>query len=402
MLEILLGIVIVLLITAIVYSTALAGKLNRLLDEKHRLVLQDLHDGLIKQGDRVSSSLTDTSERLRTIVSQELKETRTVMQSLQLTLNESFAKNRETIAQQLSDMTIKMQTKLTERLDEGFKKTNETFTNVMTRLAVIDEAQKKIDGLTTNVVSLQELLGDKRSRGAFGEIQLETLVRNIFPNNPQQPVYAFQYTFSNNSRVDCVLFLPEPTGTVAIDAKFPLENYRRMLDKELSESERGTAQRQFKSDIKKHIDDISEKYIIPNETSDGAVMFTPAEAVFAEIHAYHADLIEYAMKRRVWIASPTTLMAMLNTARAVLKDVETRQQIHIIKAELGNLGKDFARFDERMRKLADHIRQAGKDVDEVHTSSRKITQRFAQIEAVELDLENPLKNAKLENTEEDV
>jgi DNA recombination protein RmuC len=266
--------------------------------------------------------------------------------------------------------------KVSERLDEGFKKTNDTFVSVMARLATIDEAQKKIDGLTTNVVSLQQLLGDKRSRGAFGEVQLEALVHNILPTQS----YEMQYTLPNGSRVDCMLMLPEPTGMVAVDSKFPLENYRRMMASEAG------AEKQFKADIKKHVDDIADKYIIPKVTSDGAVMFVPAEAVFAEIHGHHSDVVEYAMQRRVWIVSPTTLMAVLNTARAVMKDVETRKQVHIIQDELGKLGKDFGRFDERMKKLADHIRLANKDVDEVQISSRKISERFASIERVELEI----------------
>jgi DNA recombination protein RmuC len=270
--------------------------------------------------------------------------------------------------------------KVSERLDEGFKKTNQTFMDVMARLATIDEAQKKIDGLTTNVVSLQELLGDKRSRGAFGEVQLEALVRNVLPVNS----FAMQHTFENGTRADCALFLPEPTGVVAVDSKFPLENYHRMLDNKLSDAEKLIAEKQFKSDVKKHVDDIATKYIISNVTSDGAVMFIPAEAVFAELHAYHADVIEYAMNKRVWVVSPTTLMAVLNTARAVLKDVETRKQVHVIKEELGKLSKDFGRFDLRMKKLADNIRQAHENAQDVHISSQKISQRFAQIERVEL------------------
>jgi DNA recombination protein RmuC len=270
--------------------------------------------------------------------------------------------------------------KVNERLDEGFKKTNETFVSVMARLATIDEAQKKIDGLTTNVVSLQELLGDKRSRGAFGEVQLEGLVRNIL--SPQ--AYEMQYTLPNGSRADCVLKLPEPTGMVAVDSKFPLENYHRMYDA-ASPAEKLVAERQFKADVKKHVEDISSKYIIPDVTSDGAVMFIPAEAVFAEIHAHHSDVVDYAMQRRVWIVSPTTLMAVLNTARAVMKDVETRKQVHIIKDELGKLGKEFGRFDERMKKLADHIRQAHEDAQDVHTTSQKISKRFINIEQVELE-----------------
>ncbi len=321
--------------------------LTKAMEEKHRAMLKDLYEGLSKQGDRLEEKLVQTSERLRLTVDQRLEQ---------------------------------INGKVSERLDEGFKKTNDTFTNVMTRLATIDEAQKKIDGLASNVVTLQELLGDKRSRGAFGEVQLEALVRNVLPTT----CYEFQFTLSNKNRVDCLLKLPEPTGNVAVDSKFPLENYHRMFSKESTDAERLLAQRAFKADIKKHVDDISQKYIVANETSDGAVMFVPAEAVFAEIHGYAQDMVEYAMQKRVWIVSPTTLMAVLNTARAVIKDVETRQQVHIIKDALNKLAKDFGRFDQRMKALSDHIRLAHEDAEKVHLSSRKISQRFAQIENVEL------------------
>jgi DNA recombination protein RmuC len=205
----------------------------------------------------------------------------------------------------------------------------------------------------------------------------------VLPNDS----FKMQHTFENGARVDCALFLPQPTGTVAVDSKFPLENYHKMFDSNLSEAAQSAAEKQFKLDIKKHVDDIASKYIIPNVTSDGAVMFIPAEAVFAEIHAYHPEIIDYAMNKRVWVVSPTTLMAVLNTARAVLKDVEMRKQVHIIKDELGKLGKDFERFDSRMKKLADNIRQAHENAQEVHVSSQKISRRFAQIERVELSNE---------------
>ncbi|AUM01492.1 hypothetical protein B4966_06820 [Rhodocyclaceae bacterium] len=268
-----------------------------------------------------------------------------------------------------------------QRLDEGFRKTNETFANVMARLATIDEAQKKIDGLTTNVVSLQELLGDKKARGAFGEVQLEALVRNSLPPEAR----LFQATLPNGTRVDCLLRLPEPTGQVAVDAKFPLENYHRMFDASLAEADRRAAQTAFRADVKRHIDAIADKYIIPGVTADGAVMFLPAEAVFAELHAYHPEVVTYAQTRRVWIVSPTTLMAVLNTARAVLKDVETRKQIHVIKDALAKLAADFQRFDERMNALARHIEQAGRDVQAVQVSSRKISAHFKKIESARLE-----------------
>jgi len=267
-----------------------------------------------------------------------------------------------------------------KRLADGFEKTTATFTNVVQRLTIIDEAQKRITELSRNVVSLQEVLSDKHARGAFGEVQLSALVRNYLPESS----FAFQHTLSNNTRVDCLLFLPAPTGNVPIDAKFPLESYSRMTSRDLGEAERRLAERQFKGDIRRHIQDIAGKYILPGETSDGAVMFIPAEAVFAEIHAHHADLVEEAQKAHVWMTSPTTLMAVLTTARAVLKDAATHRQVHLIQEQLGKLGEDFSRFEKRMEALANHIRQAHEDAGQVNTTARKISNRFRQIERVEL------------------
>lgn len=272
---------------------------------------------------------------------------------------------------------------VSQRLDDGLKRTNETFASVMSRLAMIDEAQKKIDGLTTNVVSLQALLGDKRARGAFGEVQLEALVRNMLPPGS----FAFQQGLPGGVRADCLLMLPAPTGEIAVDAKFPLENYHRMADGDLAETERRQARAAFRSDVRRHVDDIAGKYIIPGTTADSALMFVPAEAVFAEIHAYHPEVVAYAQQKRVWIVSPTTMMAVLNTARAVLKDVETRRQIHVIRDALGRLAKDFNRFETRIQALARHIEQANRDAQEVHVSSRKIASEFARIESARLDEE---------------
>ena len=413
---------------------------RRIQGEQHRAMLTDLHEGLARQADRISAQTELSAERLRTAVERELVSTREAMQTLHLGLQTQFASQREevggrfmglsnsvmtaherlrtelleqtvkTLAEharvdrellqeglraasaQLSS-TIEVLTRtinerlegitghVNQRLDEGFRKTNETFVNVMARLATIDEAQKKIDGLTTNVVSLQELLGDKRARGAFGEVQLEALVKNALPPD----AWEFQATLPNHARVDCLLRLPEPTGKVAVDSKFPLENYHRMFDEAVGEAERRVAQTAFRSDVKRHVDAIAGKYILPGVTSDGAVMFLPAEAVFAELHAYHPEVVAYAQSKRVWIVSPTTLMAVLNTARAVLKDVETRKQIHVIQDALGKLAKDFGRFDERMNALARHIEQASKDVQDVQISSRKISAHFHKIESARLD-----------------
>ena len=402
----LVAVVLLLLIVLLVMQQRQPARAAQVLEQQHRAMLSDLHDGLNKQGDRLIAAQAAESERLRAAVSEELRATRDALHALRSELltqmltklaeqgradqeliqnafrhaTQHLAGSVEALEKKVDARLEQIGGKVNERLQEGFEKTNKTFADVMARLATIDEAQKKIDGLTSNVVSLQQLLGDKRSRGAFGEVQLEGLVRNMLP--PQ--AYDMQHTLPNGSRADCVLLLPEPTGMVAVDSKFPLENYHRMFDA-ATPAEKLVAERQFKADIKKHVDDIGSKYIIPNVTSDGAVMFVPAEAVFAEIHAHHPEVVDYAMQRRVWVVSPTTLMAVLNTARAVMKDVETRKQVHIIKDELGKLGRDFGRFDERMKKLADNIRRAHEEAGQVEISSRKITQRFASIERVELD-----------------
>ncbi|MDC0542970.1 DNA recombination protein RmuC [Methylophilaceae bacterium] len=410
LIEIILGLILlvsVIILWKVNQGSSEGNNLDKLLEEKHRAMIVDINDSLNKSSDRVNKTVTE-----------ELKSTRKSLNDLQLSQQEALSKIREEITDKIHktlseqgkaqqetlqnslkntalqliasvetltksvDKRLEAITgKVQERLDEGFKKTNQTFISVMERLATIDEAQKKIDGLTTNMVSLQELLGDKRSRGAFGELQLEGLIKNILPPDS----YSFQHTFSKGVRADCVLFLPDPTGTVAVDSKFPMENYQKMFDVKLTDIDKAKAQKQFKLDVKKHINDIASKYIITDETSDGAVMFLPAEAVFAEIHAYHPELIQEAMAKKVWLVSPTTLMAVLNTARAVLKDVETRKQVHIIKSELGKLGKEFDRFDTRMKKLADNIRQAHENAQDVHITSQKITQRFTQIEKVELE-----------------
>lgn len=298
--------------------------------------------------------------------------------------------NNELLGHKIDKLVTNTDTRLKEisnqvdrRLTDGFEKTNATFIDIIKRLTLIDEAQKKITELSTNVVSLQEVLSDRKSRGAFGEVQLNHLISNILPETN----FALQYTLSNNKRADAILFLPEPTGNIIIDAKFPLESYRKVINLSLPESEKKNADQQFRTDIKKHINDIAEKYIITGETSDGAIMFIPAEAVFAEIHSHYSDLVEYAHRFRVWMVSPTTMVAILNTARAVLKDAATRKQVHIIQEHLVHLGKDFERFQKRINNLAKHIEQAHIDVEEVHKSSRKITSRFNKIETVDFTQE---------------
>ncbi len=273
--------------------------------------------------------------------------------------------------------------KVNERLDENFEKTNKTFTNVLERLSKIDEAQKKIDTLSGDIVSLQGVLTDKKTRGIFGEVNLEHILSNVFGLNNDK-IYKTQYTLSNGTIADCVLFTPEPLGTIAIDSKFPLEHYQIMVDKNNSASIREHAEKMFKSDMKKHIDAISTKYIIPGETSDQAILFLPAEAIFAEVNAYHTDILDYAYKNRVWITSPTTLISTLTTIQIILKNIERDKYTKVIHNELRLLDEEFKRYKDRWDKLYRSIETVSRDVKDIYTTTDKITKRFNSINQVEI------------------
>jgi DNA recombination protein RmuC len=218
-------------------------------------------------------------------------------------------------------------------------------------------------------------------------VQLKHILSAIF-GEKNEKVYDTQVTLSNGNRVDALIYLPKDMGNLAIDSKFPLENYNRMINRELSEQEVVLATRAFKVDIKKHIDDISRKYIIPIETSDQAVMFVPAEAIFAEINAYHQDLVDYAQRKRIWIASPTTLMSLLTTVQIVLRNVERDKYAKIIQNELSKLGMEFNRYQERWDKLSKNIDTVSKSVKDIHITSTKIGKRFEEISKVDFELDD--------------
>tara|TARA_R110002072_G_scaffold64203_3_gene159414 strand:+ start:24338 stop:25393 length:1056 start_codon:yes stop_codon:yes gene_type:complete len=298
--------------------------------------------------------------------------------NLQKSLKEDFHQLRESVVDKLDRISRKVQ----ENMEEGFKKSNETFHKVIERLAKIDEAQKKIEHLSTSVVDLQDVLTDKKSRGIFGEVQLNQILFNVFGDSNNK-VFQTQYTFSNGKMVDAVLFLPDPVGTIGVDSKFPLENFKKMLNKDLAKDERLTAEKEFAKNLKKHIDDISSKYIISGETSDQAIMFLPAEAIFAEINAYHTGIIDYAQSKKVWITSPTTFMATLTTIQTVLMNLERSKYMNIIHEEINKLGVEFERYQERWDELAKHIGTVSKDVDKIHITGSKISKRFNSILQIE-------------------
>ena len=306
-------------------------------------------------------------------------------------MSEYNASQNEKLSGALDEQKFAMQKMIDEKLlaitknvGEGLEKnsaaTSKTLTDLCERLAKIDVAQQKISHLSEQVVSLQEVLSNKQARGAFGEIQLNDLVVSTLPPS----AYSFQVVLSNGKRADCVLNLPNPPGTIVIDSKFPLESYQALMEAK-NEREQTEASRFFKASVLKHIKDISEKYIIAGETAESALMFLPSESIYAELHAHHADVVESSYRAKVWIVSPTTLMATLNTVRAILKDAKMREQAGIIQKEVSNLTEDIGRLDDRIENLSKHFDLAVRDIGDIKISSGKISKRIERIEDLQLE-----------------
>lgn len=322
---------------------------------------------------------SNITERLGKLETNTIKELGEFKNDINKNINEDFNKLNDRIEERLRIINEKVN----ERLDLNFEKTNKTFTSVLERLSKIDEAQKKIEGLSNDIVSLQSILTDKKSRGIFGEVNLKHILVSVFGENNKN-IYQLQHSFDNGTIADCVLFAPEPLGVIAIDSKFPLENYQNMVDRNNSELLRNQAEKNFKNDMKKHIDAISSKYIIPGVTADQAILFLPAEAIFAELNAYHQDLINYSYNKKVWITSPTTLISTLTTLQIIMKNVERDKFAKVIQEELKLLSVEFGRYRERWDKLSRSIDTVSKDVKELNTTTDKITKRFNTINQVDL------------------
>ena len=332
---------------------------------------------------------TDVVDRLSSLELSMVKE----IGEFKVNFASDIRKDFDTLDEKVERKLTEINNRVTERLDQSLEKTNKTFANVLERLSKIDEAQKKIDGLGEDIISLQSILTDKKTRGIFGEVNLQFILENAF-GGLNTGIYDLQHKMSNGYIADAILYAPAPLGTIAIDSKFPLENYERMTNKSLSKEERLVAEKQFKLDFKKHIDAIASKYIIPGETSNEAILFLPAEAIFAEVNAYHTDILNYAYSRKVWITSPTTLMSTLTVIEMILKNMERDKYAKIIHEELNKLSVEFARYRERWDKLARNINTVSKSVEELNTTSDKITKRFDSINRVEVE--------KLKNEEQDL
>jgi len=289
-----------------------------------------------------------------------------VQQQMQDRLADNAARSARSLAE--------MQQRMTETLHGSSKRTTTSLTQLQERLASIDKAQDNITKLSGDVLSLQDILSNKQTRGSFGEIQLRDIVSKALPSDS----YSLQATLSNGKRPDCLIHLPNPPGPIVIDSKFPLEAYEA-LRRAKTEAETRAAAQQMKTAVRVHLNAIADKYILEGETAEGALMFLPSEAVYAELHANFPELVREGFEKRVWIVSPTTCMATLNTMRAILKDARMREQAGAIRRELGNLNKDVERLAMRVGNLDRHFSQARRDVEEIKVSSEKAAKRAGRL-----------------------
>lgn len=295
-------------------------------------------------------------------------------------LAESHAAGQNAVSKSLEERLDSLTKRVNDNLQESSTKTAKSLGELQTRLGVIDQAQKTISELSGNVVGLQQILANKQARGAFGQMRMEDIVRDALP----PAAYEFQCSLGNGKRPDCLIKMPMPPGHIVIDAKFPLEAYQAIRNCE-DAAEKKIAERAFRTSTLKHVEDIRARYIVPGETAESALMFLPSEAVYAELHANFPDIVQESYKARVWIVSPTTLMATLNTVRAVLKDAQMREQAHVIQKEVGLLLQDVGRLQNRVEDLKKHFRGAQQDIEKIDTSATKVSRRSERIESLQIE-----------------
>jgi len=293
------------------------------------------------------------------------------------------AQERE-IGKTLNDRLENVTQRVGESIQKTSDKTSESLTDLQKRLAVIDAAQKNITDLSTDIVGLQDILSNKQARGAFGQAQMEDIVRDMLPAD----YFKFEATLSNGKRVDCLITLPGDQGDIGVDSKYPHEGFVRLMEAQ-SDDERKTAGQVFTRDVIKHVQAIADKYIIPGETSDWALMFVPAESIYMELHTNFQNVIQEGYRRKVIVASPSSFWAILHSVRALIRDTKMREHAGVIQKEVGLLMEDVARLDKRVGNLSRHFEQTGKDIEEIQTSTRKIALHGSRITKVDLQGETP-------------
>lgn len=336
--------------------------------------------------DNVSPQLTALSETLTHLTSDqaELRGQIKLMADGQNTTRKLVADQlqgqereiRKALDERLADVTRRVG----DNLQKTTEKTSESLTDLQKRLAVIDAAQKNITELSTDIVGLQEILSNKQARGAFGQAQMEDIVRDMLPAD----YFEFEATLSNNKRVDCLITLPGSNGDIGVDSKYPHEGFVRLVEAQ-NDEDRKVAGRAFSRDVIKHVQAIAEKYIIPGETSDWAVMFVPAESIYMELHTNFQNVIQEGYRRKIIVASPSSFWAILHSIRALIRDTKMREQAGMIQKEVGLLMEDVARLDKRVSNLARHFGQSSKDIEDIQKSTRKIALHGSRIKQVELE-----------------
>ena len=367
------GAVVLLMLVLLILAVRGAGRSARMVEPlSQQLQMLGGHVQQLGAGqEQLRGGLQTVSDTQANAQSQMIQSMELRLSSVQQQMQDRLADNAAKSARSLAEM----QERMNQTLHGSAKQTTTSLTQLQERLAAIDKAQDNITKLSGDVLSLQDILSNKQTRGSFGEIQLHDIVSKALPANS----YALQTTLSNGRRPDCLIHLPNPPGPIVIDSKFPLEAYEALRAAE-TEHALKEAVRAMKVAVKKHIDDIAERYIIEGETADGALMFLPSEAVYAELHANFGDLTRYGFEKRVWIVSPTTCMATLNTMRAILKDARMREQAGAIRKELSMLHADVERLVTRVGKLDTHFNQARKDVDDILISAEKSAKRAARLD----------------------
>jgi DNA recombination protein RmuC len=348
----------------------------------------------IRAGQRRAAESAAATERAHEAEARmaELIATQNALAGRMQTMSEIFASRQGDMMRIVDERLANMTGRLGQSLTETTKSTQESLAKLQERLAVIDTAQNNIQSLTGQVVQLQNILANKQTRGAFGEARMAAIVADGLPHG----AYAFQATLSNQARPDCLVFMPNDTPPLVIDAKFPLESWNAIRSAD-SPAQEKAAQAQFRRDVESHIRAIAEKYLIPGETQDTAFLFVPSESVFAEIHEQHETLVQKAHRARIVIVSPSLLMLSIQVIQAVLKDHRTREQAHLIQAEVMRLMEDVMRLDERVRKLASHFGQAQRDVEDILVSSTKVARRGGRI--ADLDFSEERERPRLKAVE---
>lgn len=369
--------IILLILTLIATATSIVVLVVLLRQKANNNAGLDVENKIKTANDEQERRLLDDNNRLRSDVQQIQLNTNKDLSEFKDKLNASIDEKFREVDKTLNDGIIKLSETMNKTVSDNFNKTTQTFTDIKTSMARIDEAQKSLQGVETSITSFTEVLENKKARGSFGEFQLNTILEDVFGYG--SPNYKIQVTLSNNYIADAELILPPPLGNIVVDSKFPLDNYKKIYDSSLSQPEKEEAKKQFKTDVKKHLNDIATKYQIKNETSEQAIMFIPSEAVFAEINANYSDLIAESQKKRVWIASPTTLMSILETVQIMLKDQERSKNTKKLFAELDKLAVEFDRFEKRWDSFQGHLNSVVSDASNIKTTTDKITSKFRNI-----------------------